>query len=106
MIEEKIYDSWAFSENEKDKGKMNRKIYNQLIEKYKVFRHDLKLNPDIDIEKYDVIIGREPMYHRSKYNIIKNSPNLTDIELLLLCDHGNLCFGGHRVGSYLEVFED
>lgn len=106
MIEEKIYNSWAFSENEMEKGQVNRKIYDQLMEKYRVYRHDLHFNPDVDSEKFDVIIGREPMYHRAKYNIIKNTPNLTDTELLLLCDHGNLCFGGRRVGCYLEVSED
>ncbi|WP_088838885.1 hypothetical protein [Listeria sp. ILCC792] len=106
MVEEKIYNGYAFSENEGEKIQVNRKIYNQMLEKYKVYRNDLRLNPDVDLNEFDVVIGREPGYHRAKYNIIKNAPSLNDLELLLLCDSGNLCFGGSRSGGYLVVSED
>ena len=33
MIEKKVYNGWAFTENEKEKGKINREIYKELKEK-------------------------------------------------------------------------
>lgn len=30
MIEKKVYNGWAFTENEKEKGKINREIYKEL----------------------------------------------------------------------------
>lgn len=107
-VEKRIYNGWAFSENEREKGRINREIYTELKEKHKIYRHDLRFNPDVElIEEYDVVIGREAGYAHAKYNIIKNKPNLDTNELLLICDGGNLCFGGSRISSnVLRVSED
>lgn len=97
MIEKRIYSSYAFTEDEREKGKQNREIYKELKEKYKVYRHDLKYHlqdgNDCNFSEYDVVIGRKPGYAHAEYCIYKNAPELSLAELALLCDHGNLCFG-------------
>ena len=106
-MERKIYNGWAFSENELDKGRINEEIYNELIEKYKIYRSDTNFNPDINYDDYDIIIGRKAGYNHAVYNIIKNSPGLPTDGLLLICDGGNLCFGGSKIGkNQLRVSED
>lgn len=106
-MERKIYNGWAFSENEDEKGKINYSIYQELTEKFKVYRSDLRFVPEVNLDDWDVVIGRKAEYLHATYNIIKNQPNLSTNELLLLCDGGNLCFGGHRIGdNQLYVSED
>lgn len=106
-MEKRIYNGWAFTDNESEKGKINRKIWNELIESHRIHRSDLDFTPDVNPDEYDVIIGRKAGYNHAVYNIIKNEPNLSTDELLLICDGGNLCFGGSRLGSnQLRVSED
>lgn len=106
-MERKIYNGWAFTENEREKGEINYSIYRELKEKFKVYRDDTSFNPKINVDDYDVVIGRKAGYAHAVYNIIKNAPNLSNNELLLLCDNGNLCFGGCVIGSnQLRVSED
>ena len=38
MIERKVYNGWAFSKNEKEKGKINREIYEELKVKYRILK--------------------------------------------------------------------
>lgn len=102
----RIYSSYAFQSDEREKNKINREIHAEMLEKYKVYRSDLDFNPIVNLDEYDVVIGRKPQYHRSSYNIIKNAPNLSELELALLCDGGNLWFGYGRDGVYLSVSED
>lgn len=110
MIENKIYASWAFSEDENEKMEINRNIYVVLMEKYRIYRNDLtnKLvdKADCDFGEYDIVIGRKAGYHHSEYTIFKNSPKLTNTELALLCDQGSLCFGYTMEGEVIYVFED
>lgn len=102
-----IYKAWAFTENEIEKRDINYNSYKELIEKYKVYRNDVHFNPEVNLDEYDVVIGRKAGYSHAVYNIIKNEPTLSDDELLLLCDCGNLCFGGSRMNStQLRVSED
>ncbi|MFD1335770.1 hypothetical protein ACFQ4N_09440 [Oceanobacillus iheyensis] len=106
-VERKIYNGWAFTENQTEKGKINYEIYTELKQKYKVYRNDIRYNPEVDKEQYDIVIGRKTGYAHAVYNIIKNKPKLSTNELLLLCDNGNLCFGGSRNSSNeLRVSED
>ena len=104
-----IYEDFAFSENCKEKMNENRKEYQELCKKYDIYRDDLYINPEVDEDKYDVIIGRLPGFHHSEYKVIKNSPNLTMTQLALICDEGNLCFGftnGSKIRGGIYVFED
>ena len=106
-MENKIYNGYAFTENEAEKSKSNRQAYENLKEKYKVYRSDIRFTPEVNQDDYDVIIGRQAKYKHAEYNIIKNTPNLSTDELLLLCDNGRLCFGGRKVNDYiLTVSED
>ncbi|MEG0681339.1 MAG: hypothetical protein RR581_06890 [Eubacterium sp.] len=109
-MERKVYSSWAFSENEREKSEINYLIYQELMSKYRVYRNDLKPiivdKEDCDFENYDVVIGRKPGYHHSVYTIYKNSPKLSISKLALLCDGGNLCFGYSMKGEKIYVFED
>lgn len=110
MNKKRIYAPWAFTENEREKGKQNYEIYKELKEKYRVYRHDFKMDlkdgADCNFENYDVVIGRKPGYHHALYRIYKNAPGLTTAELALLCDEGNLCFGYSMQGDHIRVSED
>lgn len=101
MVEKKVYNSWAFTENQKEKGKMNFEIYKELTAVHKVSRRDF------NIDDFDIVIVRKPGYKSSTYRVLKNEPGLNTDELLLLCDGGNLCFGGRRESSdTFVVWED
>jgi len=109
-MERKIYTPWAFSENEREKGLINREIYIELMGKHSIFRHDRKTNltdgVDCSFEDFDVVIGRKPGYHHALYRIYKNAPELTMDELALICDGGNLCFGYMMDAGHIRVSED
>ena len=79
-LEKKIYREWAFTGNESEKASINREIYKELCEKYKI--------------------------NHSTYAVIKNNTNLSQLELALICDDGNLCFGYTMEGSLFYIFED
>jgi hypothetical protein len=110
-LEKKVYSSWAFTENESEKARINREIYNELKKKYKIYRHDLKINLvdgiDVDFKDYDVVIGRKAGYNHAEYHVYKNAPKLSIDELALICDSGNLCFGySYQGNNNFYVFED
>lgn len=92
MIERKIYSDWAFYPDEEEKHKMNQEIYNELIEKYKVY-HGSPFYLDYDLSDYDIAIYRAPHYNHKLFRVLKNKPQLSELELALLCDEGNLSFG-------------
>lgn len=77
---------------------------NYKVAKSSVEWKDGKLIP-IDENEYDVI-----MYLTQKgltmvhYQIVKNTPNLSDEELADICDAHN--FGHHRNGNRLTVYTD
>ena len=109
-MEKKIYAPWAFTENEHEKGAINRNIYVKLMSQHRVFRHDSKMDladgVDCSFRDFDVIIGRKPGYHHALYRVYKNTPELTTEELALICDGGNLCFGFMMDGGHIRVSED
>lgn len=49
-LEKKIYREWAFTGNESEKASINREIYKELCEKYKISRYEVE-NPD----DYDIV---------------------------------------------------
>lgn len=100
-LQKKIYSSWAFTENEFEKGNINCEIYEELCKKYKISRYEVE-NPD----DYDIVLDRTPGYNHSTYRVIKNTTNLSQLELALICDSGNLCFGYRMEGSLFYIFED
>lgn len=83
------------------KAHCNREIYKELCEKYKISRYKVE-NPD----DYDIVLDRTPGYNHSTYSVIKNNTELSQLELALICDDGNLCFGYTMQGSQFYIFED
>lgn len=110
MIERKIYPRFAFTEDEQEKARCNREIYAELNSKYKIYRRDTKMTlvdgEDCDFSQFDVVIGRSAGYNHALYKVYKNAPNLSQEELALVCDCGNLCFGYTMQGELFYVFED
>lgn len=100
-IEKKVYSQWAFTKDEMEKRDINKTIYNELCEKYKISRYLVD-----SIDDYDIVLRRTPGYNHSTYEVIKNTTDLSQDELALICDNGNLCFGYTMQGSQFYIFED
>ena len=87
MLEKRIYSSWAFSENATEKYRINREIYEEIKGKAEV--------------EY-VRSG----YANKIYKVVSNPENLKTIELALICDGGNLCFGYRTEGGLIVIYTD
>lgn len=107
MVERKVYNGYVFTENQDEKAKINMEIYKELKNKYSigVTRHRDKqdaydeLDFVFQVYKYG--------YNRTTYEIVKNNTNLSDKEILLICDEGSLCFGGTKLNENLyEICTD
>ena len=100
----KVYSGWAFSANENEKAKSNRHAYEEICKKWRIkFLGGVEI---INSGYYDLIIVRSAGYCHSKYRIIKNETDLSQDELALVCDKGNLCFGYIMDGKDFYIFED
>ncbi len=108
-MEKIVYSSYAFTENESEKSKINREIYSELKEKYKILKvSDVnhKEPTKEDLERYDIVYSRKACYGHGEYRIYKCPDKVTLNELALICDGGNLCFGYSGSKKILSVFED
>lgn len=112
-LERKIYNQWAFTENEDEKSKINREIYEELKEKWRIARNtefynaETKQMEKINFDDYDLIYERKAGYAHGEYTILKNETDLSDNELALIFDGGNLCFGYTKESdNFFYVFED
>lgn len=106
-LEKKVYSPWAFTENEWLKSAINREIYNELKAKYKILRlSDIRCPTQEELDNNDIVIYRKACYLRSEYLIYKRPKELTDEEMALICDKGNLCFGYFSRGNVIDVYED
>lgn len=97
---------YAFSENERDKAKAVKKRFDELNEKYVIGKVNLfqleKMSVselDSEMKKFDIFISQEPKYHHSIHKVLKNNTDLTHEDILIICDNGNLCFGGSYQGN-------
>lgn len=108
MLEKKIYSSYAFSEGEHEKLAINREIYKELTEKYRIYHkekwYDLPAKSKEDnmseiLESHDLVYTREAGYEHAIYRVLKKPENITDDELMLIFDGGNLCFGGSKISN-------
>lgn len=71
-------DGWAFKKNEKELSEERRQRYEQI----KHLRNEM-------------IRSVSPQYGRTIYKgILKPEWKLSDLDILLVCDRGNTCFGG------------
>lgn len=108
-MERKVYSSYAFKENEIEKMRINRKIYEELEAKYKI----LKVS-DIDheepskeeLKQNDIVYSRKACYGHGEYRIYKCPDEVSVDELALICDGGNLCFGYRGDKKFISVSED
>lgn len=115
VLERKVYEDWAMKGYEGEKSKINYSIYQELLEKYNIFiSYNYKLStayPAKRFNNYDIVIERNDGHNHSLYRVHKNLPCLTNDELALICDAGNLCFGYNFKGEHegvktFYVFED
>lgn len=108
-LEKQVYSSYAFTENENEKMKINGEIYDELKEKYKILKiSDVnhKEPTKEELEQNDIVYSRKACYGHGEYRIYKCPEEVTLNELALICDGGNLCFGYSGSKNYLSVFED
>lgn len=102
-IERKIYSSWAFSENEKEKAQMNRDIFQEFKGNGSFFRQWEGHEADEQTLKDKFVFEYAGNgYAHTKYHVVSNPKNLSQLEMALICDNGNLCFG-YRVQNGLIV---
>lgn len=109
MIERKVYNGWAFSENEREKSKVNREIYEELKSKYKILKiSDINYRQPSEeqLENNDIVYSRKACYLHGEYKIYKCPDEVTFNELSLICDNGNLCFGSSGNKNFINVSED
>lgn len=108
-MEKKIYSSWAFTEKEEEKAKINNSIYKELKEKYRILKvSDInhKEPTKEELEQNDIVYSRKACYAHGEYKIYKYPNEVTLDELALICDGGNLCFGYSGNKNFLSVSED
>lgn len=110
MTTNKIYNGYAFTENEDEKAKSNRLAYKELCTKYKILKlSDLihKSPTQEQLDENDIVYSRKAGYLHGEYILYKSQEGITDEELLLIFDGGNLCFGGIKEwGNHYRVSED
>ncbi len=97
-LERKIYSSWAFTDEEHEKASINRETYKELEEKAQVvYQHSVdKMAPEkFEKEKAEksLLLDFKHGYGHTCYKILSNPHNLSNLELALVADGGNLCFG-------------
>ena len=106
MIERKIYNCYAFTENALEKSKINHEIYENVLKaKAKKFWGD-KFPSEEDLQNFVCYKRIETGYANVKYEILSNPFNLSTEQLALICDEGNLCFGYRREGKYIVIYTD
>nr|DAG95473.1 MAG TPA: hypothetical protein [Crassvirales sp.] len=104
-----VYNGWAFTENEQEKGNINREIYKELQNKYKILKTsdwEHKIPSEEELKNNDIVYSREACYKHGEYKIYKCPEEVTFNELALICDGGNLCFGGSGSKSFINISED
>jgi hypothetical protein len=105
-LERKIYSPWAFTEDEREKGRTNNQIYlEDLKSKAKQFWKD-KQPTDDDLENYMCYQYIGSGYAHSKYKVLSNPYNFSQQEQALICDDGNLCFGYRIENGLIVIYTD
>lgn len=110
MLERKVYSGWAYKDNADEKARINRELYAELEPKVKrcyidPITHLLDCTSE-DMEKYCCFVGAGHGYANVRCRILSNPHNLTNDELALAFDRGNLCFGYRRDGDVIVIYTD
>jgi hypothetical protein len=106
MVERRIYSSFAFSENEQEKMHINHEIYTEELKpKSKQFYGN---SEPTEQERKDFTCYKciKNGYGHNVYRIFSNPHNLSTLQLALICDGGNLCFGYRMEGSNTVIHTD
>ncbi len=116
----KIYNGWAFEEDENKKRDINANTFIKLIDRckvgygedngsaeYFVFNGEYLETKECELNELEVAFKHlPPTYNEIHAQVIVNKPRFNNDELLLLFDRGNLCFGGTVSNNILTVFTD
>lgn len=104
----KIYSDYAWEKEDLEKGKQNRKTYEELKSLYNIAEsYNYDKMSDEEKEKVDIVFSIDQNgYASTVYYIEKNRPNLTNLELALICDKGNLCFGFSAGIDTIKIYTD
>ncbi len=112
-VERRVYSSYAFKEDEREKSKINHEIYEELKERYRIsssrdrYNMETKQREPINFDDFDLVYERKACYHHGEYTILKNETGLSSDEIALILDGGNLCFGYTRQReNFFYIFED
>lgn len=109
-MEQKVYSAWAYTENSDEKAQINQKIYKELRDKVKIGYRDSKIKgmniSKDDLQNYCCLVPCGRGYGNVQYQIISNPHNLTNDEIALVADSGNLCFGYRMEGSMIIIYTD
>ena len=87
-----VYPAWAFTKDADEKSHVNYKTYEALRMKYKIaWERNINKGEETD---YDIIIRATVIgYTYNEYTVVKKPAEVTDDEIALICDSGNLSFG-------------
>ena len=87
-----------------EQREINNKIYNELYPMFKYAKNNDYSNEDLS--KYVVFSGLGYGYANHSYRVHSNPYNLSDDEIALVLDGGNLCFGYRRNGDVFTIYTD
>ena len=97
----KIIYGYGISQEQRE---INNKIYNELYPMFKYAKNNDYSNEDLS--KYVVFSGLGYGYANHSYRVHSNPYNLSDDEIALVLDGGNLCFGYRRSGDVFTIYID
>ena len=87
-----------------EQREINNKIYQELQPLFK-YASNHNYN-DENLNKYIVFSGLGYGYANYSYRVHSNPYNLSDDEIALVLDGGNLCFGYRRNGDIFTIYID
>ena len=87
-----------------EQREINNKIYNELYPMFKYAKNNDYSNEDLS--KYVVFSDLGFGYANHRYRVHSNPYNLSDDEIALVLDRGNLCFGYRRNGDVFTIYID
>ena len=101
IMSRKIIYGYGISQEQR---KINNKIYNELYPLFKYAKNNDYSNEDLS--KYVIFSDLGYGYANHSYRIHSNPYNLSDDEIALVLDGGNLCFGYRRNGDVFTIYID
>lgn len=104
-LERIVYPKYAFTSGEEYKSIINLDIYNKDL-KHLAKRVTSSKPSKEELAEYVCYKCIGAGYGTDKYLILSNPKNLTQDQLALICDEGNLCFGYRMEDGILSVYTD